>query len=538
MSASADQLSMKARRWTLAIASIATFMLMLDVTVVNIALPQLRTSLGATFTDLQWVLNAYTLTLAVFLLTGGSLADRLGRKRVFGSGLVIFILASLAAGAAQNMLMLNIARGIQGVGGAILFAVAPALIGHEFRGKDRGMAFGIFGSIVGLALAFGPLIGGVLTDVLSWRWIFLVNVPIGVLVLTASVLRLRESRDDKQSGIDWPGMLIFTTALTLLVIGFQYGESQDWTSPEILSSFIGGAVLLVVFVVIEHQRGDGAMLDLSLFQNTTFKGISAATLLSNATSLAAIFLVVSYLQNILGYSPLQAGIRLMPLTLILFIVAALTGNLMNNISPGKLVGVSISFIAVGMGLITLVNPDSSWTALLPSMVVMGIGMGIFNPPRAAVSIGVAEPAKAGMAAGVGETFQQIGVVIGIAAFGALFQHRVLEAFTSSSVGIQLGAQTEQFGRATAAGAGAELSRTLPPALAAQVAETARSTFVNGLADVMAICSLVCGLGALIAFSFIRRRDLHESALAPAQSPIDEGTSFPAPSEPGSYPRVP
>lgn len=501
------------RRWTLAIACVATFMLTLDLTVVNVALYPMRSSLGASFSDLQWVIDAYALTLAAFLLTAGSLADRLGRKRVFALGLVIFTLASLAAGAAQDIVAVQIARAMQGVGGAVMFAVAPALIGQEFRGKDRGKAFGIFGGITGLALAFGPLVGGALTDGLSWRWVFLANIPIGAFLLAASLVKLRESHEPRPHPIDWPGIITFGAALTLIVFGFLRGETEGWSSATIIFVFLSGIVLLVAFAFVQRAKGPAAMLDPALFRVTTFKGISAATFLSNATSLAALFLMVSYLQNVLNYSPLETGLRLLPLTLVLFVVAAITGAaLVNTVAPGVLIGTSIALIAAGMGLIALVDAGSAWTALLPAMVVMGVGMGIFNPPRATVSIGVAEPAKAGMAAGIGETFQQVGIAVGIAAFGALFQSRVVDGFVSSDVGAQLGEQAETIGRLTAAGGGNRATTEVPPALAERVSELSQSAFVSAFTEVAVVCAVVCAVGAVIAFAFIHRRDLHESAL--------------------------
>ncbi|HET7505108.1 MAG TPA: MFS transporter [Kofleriaceae bacterium] len=500
----------KTRWWTLAMATSATFMLILDVTVVNIALPQLHTSLGATFTDMQWVLDAYTVTLAAFLLTGGSLADRLGRKRLFNVGLVIFTLASLAAGSAQSILALKIARAVQGTGAAVLFAVAPALIGQEFRGKERGMAFGLFGGIIGLALALGPLVGGVLAGMLSWRWIFLVNVPIGVVVIAISVARLRESRSPVDHGIDWLGMVTFTAALALLVFGILRGEALGWASAPILELLGGSVVMLIVFVAIQQRRRERAMLDLTLFRISTFSAVCLATLISNATSLAAIFLEVTYLQNVLGYSPLAAGIRLLPLTLTLFVVAAMTGPAVNKVSPGVLLGASIGLIAAGMGLILLIEPGSSWTALLPSMIVMGVGMGLFNPPRAAVTIGVVEPARGGMASGMGETFQQVGVAVGIAAFGALFHHRVVDAFSSSPLAARLGERTAELAHAAATGAPA--TTALDPGVMQQVTELSRTVYVHGFTGVMGLCGIVCAVGAVIAFLFIRRSDLHESAV--------------------------
>ena len=505
------------RWWTLGIVSIATFMLMLDLTVVNVALPDLRTSLHAGFSDLQWVLDAYALTLAVALLTGGSLADRLGRKRVFMAGFAIFTLSSLAAGAAPGILELNLARGAQGLGAAVLFAVGPALLGQEFRGKDRAMAFGVFGGVAGLAIAFGPLIGGGLTDGLSWRWIFLVNVPIGVAAMVLGVLRLRESTEPGAHRVDWSGLLVFSAALTLLVLGFLRGEAEGWTSAPILGMFAGAVLLLVLFVLVERRAGADAMLDLSLFRIRTFNGISAATLLGNAAGMSAIFLQVSYVQNVLGYSPWQAGLRFLPMTLTLFVVAAVTGSLTVAVPPRVLVGTALSLMAVGLGLVALVDVHSSWTALLPSMIVTGAGMGMFNPPRASLSIAVVEPGRAGMAAGMGETFQQVGIAIGIAGFGAMFQHRVVAAFASSPAGSALGPKAEAFGQGVAAGSGDQLARTLPRGVAQPVAEAARTAFVHGLDQVLLCCGGVAAVAALIAFAMIRRGDLHESALAGAET---------------------
>ncbi|MFI9270674.1 MFS transporter [Kitasatospora sp. NPDC052896] len=504
------------RWWTLGIVSIATFMLMLDLTVVNVALPDLRTSLHADFSDLQWVLDAYALTLAAFLLTGGSLADRLGRKRVYIAGFVVFTAASLACGAAQGIGALNLARGVQGIGAAILFAVGPALIGQEFRGKDRGLAFGVFGGVSGLAIAFGPLIGGALTDGIGWRWIFLVNVPIGILAMVLGTLRIAESRDPAAHRVDWAGLLVFSAALTLLVLGFLRGEADGWTSAPIIAMFAASVLLLAAFVLVERRLGERAMLDLGLFRNVTFNGISVTTLLGNAAGMSAIFLQVSYMQNVLGYSPLATGLRFLPLTLTLFVAAAVTGGLTVRVPQRLLVGTAVALMAAGLFLVTLVHPDSSWTALLPSMALMGLGMGMFNPPRSSLAIGVAEPAKAGMAAGIGETFQQVGIAIGIAGFGALFQHRVTDSFVHSAAGAQLGAQARQAGTAVAAGAGEQLARTLPAALAGPVRVAARAAFVHGLTDVLVGCGAVAAVGALVGFLFIRTRDLHESALAGAE----------------------
>ncbi|MEC4017866.1 MFS transporter [Streptomyces sp. H27-D2] len=509
----------RARGWTLAAVCIATFMLMLDLTVVNVALPDMRETFSASFSDLQWVLDAYALGLAVFLLTAGSLADRLGRKRVFNAGFVIFVLASLACGLAPNAASLSVARGLQGLGGAVLFAIGPALIGHEYRGKERGKAFGVFGGVAGLAIAFGPLIGGALTDSLSWRWIFLVNVPVGIAALVMGMLRMRESRDPQARGVDWWGLVLFSGALALLVLGFLRGEAQGWGSTSIISMFTASLLLLVLFYAVERHLGDGAMLQLSLFRNVTFNGLSVVTLLCAAATMSAIFLQISYVQNVLGFSAWETGVRFLPLTLTLFVAAAIAGGLTTKMPQRVLVGFALTFIAVGLALVTLVDADSAWTALLPSMFGIGLGMGLFNPPRASLSIAVVEPSKAGMASGIGETFQQVGVAVGIAAFGALFQARVTDLFTASDAAGRLGPKAEEFGEAVAAGGGSEAvsGSGVPSGLAAQLDQAARTAFTDGLNEVMLVCAAVAALGAVIAFAFIRTRDLHESALAGAES---------------------
>ncbi|WP_232788920.1 MFS transporter [Streptomyces odonnellii] len=508
------------RGWTLAVVCVATFMLLLDLTVVNVALPDIRDAFDASFTSLQWVLDAYALGLAAVLLTAGSLADRLGRKRIFNAGFVGFVLASLACGLANDAVMLSVFRGVQGLGGAVLFAVGPALIGQEFQGKDRGKAFGIFGGVVGLSIAFGPLIGGALTDGLSWRWIFLVNVPVGLVALAVSGLRMRESRAESAVAVDWWGMVLFTGALTLLVLALLRGEAEGWVSAPIVGMFVSSAVLLVVFTLVERRLGERAMFQTVLFRNVTFNGVSVVTLVCAAATMSAIFLLVSYVQNALAFSPWQTGLRFLPLTGTLFVAAAVAGSLTTRVPQRLLMGTSLALIALGLSLVALIGPDSAWTALLPSMFGIGLGMGLFNPPRASLSIAVAEPAKAGMASGINETFQQVGVAIGIAGFGAAFQSRVSDLFATSNAGRQLGSSAYEFGEAVAAGGGAEAIGRAPSAMAPALQAAAQTAFVDGLIDVMFVCAAVAVVGSLVGFLFIRTRDLHESAQGEAVNTPD------------------
>ncbi len=484
------------RWWTLALVTIGTFMLTLDLTVVNVALGDVRTSLGADFSGLQWVLDAYALTLAVFLLTSGSLADRYGCRRVFLAGLVLFTAASVACGVSTDIVMLTVSRGVQGVGAAVLYAVGPALIGLEFVGRARGSAFGIFGAGSGLAIALGPLIGGALTSGAGWRWIFLVNVPVGVVAVVLGWLRMPAITGHGTRRVDWAGLVSFSAGLALLVFGLLRGGQDGWSSPVILGGLVTSAVLLVAFVLIERARGEAAMLDLGFFRIATFRAISVAAILVAASGMAAIFLLVSYVQNALGYSPWASGVRFLPMTVALFVAAIVAGKLTVRVPHRVLVALAAACIGLGLLLVKpLVTASSDWTALLPTMVLLGVGLGLFNPPRAALSIGVVDPAKAGAASGTNITFQQVGLAVGIAGLGALFQNRVAERFTDPQVG-----------NAVAAGA-------VGPA-----SGPGRIAFVASLGEVLVVGAVLALAAAVVAVLWIRARDLHTSAVPAGRNP--------------------
>lgn len=494
-----------ARWWTLAVVSTAVFMVMLDLTVVNVALPEIRGTLGADFSGMQWVIDAYALTLAAFLLTAGSLADTWGRKRIFAIGFAVFTLASLACGLADDVLALNLSRAAQGVGAAVLYAVGPALIGHEFRGRARGMAFGVFGGASGVAIALGPVIGGALTSGPGWRWIFLINIPVGLLALAMVALRVRESRNPKAHGTDVVGLVVFSGALALLVFGLLRGNTEGWTSPTILSLLGASVVLLVVFVQVERARGPHAMFDLSLFRNRTFVGIALAALFANAAAIPAVFFEISAVQNLLHFSPWDTGVRFLPLTLTLFVFSAAAGAVTGRISPRLLVFVASVCIGAGLALSVLADEHTPWTVLIPGMVVGGIGLGMFQPLRAAISIGVVEPERSGMASGINETFQQVGVAIGIAALGAFFENRVVAAFTAAPG--STGLDAEAAGRQVAAGEIDAVGAAGPEVFAA-----AQQSFVSGFHQVMLVCGAIAAVAGVIALLTIRTRDFHTSAL--------------------------
>src|SRR3954462_6900988 len=336
--------------WTLLAVSVATFMLLLDITVVNTALPSIQKDLGASFTDLQWVIDAYALSLAALVLSAGSLADRLGRRRVFAAGLAIFTVASGLAALAPDPTFLNVSRAIQGVGGAVMFAVSLALVAQEFApGRERGTAMGAYGATIGVAVAVGPLVGGALTDGLGWRSIFYLNAPIGLAALVLTYLKLRESRDPNATRVDWPGVATFSAALFVLVLGLLRGNVEGWGSTLIVSLFAGAAVLMAAFIAIE-RRVKEPMLPLGLFKRPAFPGVQIAAFAVSGSMFALFLYLTLYLQNYLGLSPLEAGVRYLPITLLSFVVAPFAGMALAKIQARYLLGAGLGLVGVGLTL--------------------------------------------------------------------------------------------------------------------------------------------------------------------------------------------
>ena len=429
--------SLDRKWWTLIAVCTAIFMLLLDITVVNVALPDIQRSLHSTFSDLQWVVDAYSLTLAAFLLTAGVVGDIYGRREVFASGLALFSVASLVCGLSTDSLMLNLSRAVQGVGGAIMFATSLALIAQAFQGKDRGTAFGIFGAITGGAVAVGPLVGGAITSGIGWRWIFFVNVPIGVLAVIVTLTRIAESKDPSKRRIDWIGFISFSASLFLLVFALVRGNDEGWSSPTIVSLLAGSAVLMAVFFVNESRSKD-PMLDLSLFRRPAFVGVSLVAFTMSASIFAMFLYLTLYIQDDLGYGPLAAGVRFLPLTLLAFLVAPFAGRLTVRIHSRYLLGTGMLLIAAGLLLMAFTHPDSTWTVLLPGFIVGGAGIGMVNPVLASGAISVVQPQRSGMASGSNNTFRQVGIATGIAVLGAIFQSQIVSHTSAALNGSAIG----------------------------------------------------------------------------------------------------
>jgi EmrB/QacA subfamily drug resistance transporter len=505
--------------WTLIAVCTSTFMLLLDITVVNVALPSIQLSLHASFTDLQWVVDAYALTLAALLLTCGAVADIVGRRLVFVLGLVVFTASSLLSGLASTPLWLDLARGAQGVGGAAMFATGLALLGDAFRGRERGIAFGVWGSITGLAAAVGPLVGGGLVTGISWRWIFLINVPIGILVIAGALLRVNESRQSGRRRIDVVGAATFSGALATLVYALIKGEASGWTSAPILGCLVGSAVLLVAFVLVERALGERALFDLSLFRNSTFAGGLIAAF-AFAAGLFAMFLYLTlYIQDVLGYSALGTGLRLLVFSGGVFVTSGIAGRLTSRVQIRLLIAFGLTLIGIGLLLMRDLGPGSSWTALIPGFIVAGAGAGFVNPPLASTAIGVVEPARAGMASGINATFRQVGIATGIAGLGAIFTHVLsthIIAALRTTHGISL-AQAQHLAASTAQGAGVRSGLlSLAPGVRATAAAAVRASFVSGLDSLFligAIISLAAAAGSMV---LIRQRDFSAAA---AHAPV-------------------
>jgi EmrB/QacA subfamily drug resistance transporter len=493
------------RRWTLVAVCVTTFMLLLDITIVVVALPSIQHRFAASLTGIQWVVDAYALSLAALILTAGALADRYGRRVVFMTGVVLFTISSLLCGLAWSIAALDIARALQGIGGAALFATALALIGHEYRGAERFGALALWGATVGAAVASGPLVGGLLTDAFGWRWIFFVNIPVGAFAFVVAWRRIAESRDEAARRTDVAGLVTFSAALFLVVFGIIRGNAHGWTSALILGSLIGGAAVLVLFVVIE-RRQDRPMLDVTLFGQRAFVGVSLATFCIAAGMFAMFPYLSIYLQDILGYTPLAAGLRFLPLTAFVFFVPLAMRRLAARVSLRITIAVGLALVAGGLALMYGLSASSHWTALLAGFIVGGVGIGLANPALAAGALRVVDPSRTGMASGINNTFRLAGVAMGVAALGAVLENRV-----ASSLSAVVGGRSHQLGEAvTSAGLHAVSGQ---PALV----HPARVAFVSGLNDLLLIGCATLVVGAIAAAALLREP-------APAPAPAAEPAS--------------
>ena len=407
------------RTVTIVVACLATAMLMLDISVINTALSSIAHGLDTGLSGLQWVVDAYTLPLAATVLTAGAIADRFGRRRLFLLGVAIFTASSALCGAAGGIEVLVGARAIQGLGASMMFATALALISQVTPNpKDRVNALAAYGAAIGASFALGPFIGGSLTELFGWRAIFLVNVPIGAAVLWITYRSVAEGRDPTPRRVDVFGQITLVAGLFLLVLALLRVNDDGWGSTGIVASLVGAAVLLIAFVVVEG-RSKEPMLPLRLLGQRRFAGPQVAVF-AIACSFFAVFLYLTlYLQTVLGLSPIQTGLVYLPGTFLVFVVSGMTAQFGARYSPAKIASLGLILVGAGLAGMLLIDVDSSWTVLLPGLLVTSLGTGLFNPTGSALALNALPDEQSGLAAGANDTFRQTGVAVGIAALGTL-----------------------------------------------------------------------------------------------------------------------
>ena len=405
--------------WTLVAVAVGLFMIMLDNTVVNVALPSIQQDLGIGISELEWVVNAYALTFGVLLLTGGKLADLLGRRAIFIAGLVVFTGASLWCGLAGGPGSLIAARTVQGVGAALMNPATLSIITATFPPKERGQAIGIWAGVSALALAIGPLLGGLIVDNINWHWIFYVNVPVGVVGIVVSYFFIKESRDTShEQSIDLPGLVTSGASLLALSYALIEGNNHGWTSPEILGLFAGAAVLLAAFILLE-MRQRLPMLDLSLFKIGSFVGANLVAMLVSLGMFGVFFYISLYVQNILGYSPTKAGAIFLPMTILIILVAPIAGKLSDRIGSRWLMGAGMGILGVSLLLYQRIGLHTGFWSLLPQLLLGGLGMALTMSPMTSAAMGSVPIDKAGVGSGVLNSFRQVGGSLGIAVLGTV-----------------------------------------------------------------------------------------------------------------------
>jgi EmrB/QacA subfamily drug resistance transporter len=405
--------------WTLAAVAFGLFMIMLDNTVVNVALPSIQKDLDVKLSELEWIVTAYALTFAALLITGGKLGDLLGRRRLFVVGIAIFTFSSLACGLAPTAEFLIGARAVQGVGAALMNPASLSIITATFPPRERGQAIGIWAGVSAMALAIGPLVGGLIVDNINWNWIFFINVPVGVAGIIVSQLVIKESRDTShEQSIDLPGLITSTAGLFALTYALIEGNRHGWTSPEIVGLFAAAAALLVGFVVLEHYQRL-PMLDLSLFRNSSFLGANLVAMLVSLGMFGVFFFVSLYIQNILGWSPTKAGASFLPMTILIILVAPVAGKLSDRVGSRWLMGVGMTLVSISLLLYQRVGLHSTFWTLLPAMLLGGVGMAMTMSPMTAAAMSSVPVDKAGVGSGVLNSFRQLGGSLGIALMGAI-----------------------------------------------------------------------------------------------------------------------
>ncbi|MGH2925631.1 MAG: MFS transporter [Solirubrobacterales bacterium] len=510
--------------WTLGAMCFALFMMMLDNTVVNVALPSIERDLGASLSSLEWTVNGYTLAFAVLLATGGRLGDIFGRRLMFLVGVTLFSIASATAGLAPDTTALVVSRVIQGIGGALMMPATLSIVTNAFPPRQRGMAIGTWAGVSALALAIGPVLGGFLTEDVSWRAIFFINLPVGAGAVIATLFAVRESRDTTVGReVDYAGVATLTGGLTALVLALIEGNSWGWGSSSIIALFAGSAVLLAAFVAVE-LRVKAPMVEFRLFASRNFVGSNVVALIVTFAMMAQFFFLALYMQNMLGYSPLEAGVRFLPATLMIVAIAPLAGRLTDRIGARLPIAVGLTLVAVALGWLTTIDASTTYGNLLPSFILMGGGMALVMSPMSTAAMNAVADAKAGIASGILSMNRMIGGTLGVAVIGAVFQGAARSKLDALLAGSGLsGAQRSQIaeglgGGQTGAPAGLDHSQ------AAQVSTAAHDAFISAFASSMKVATGVVAAGVVVALAVLRSKTTDQPGVeAPSKARLEPTT---------------
>jgi EmrB/QacA subfamily drug resistance transporter len=485
--------------WTLGAMCFALFMIMLDNTVVNVALPSIQRDLGASLSALEWTVNAYTLTFAVLLVTGGRLGDLYGRRRMFIFGVILFAVSSASIGLSPSDAWLVAGRAVQGVGAAFMMPGTLSIITNTFEPHERGKAIGTWAGVSGLALAVGPVVGGALTEYVSWRAIFFLNLPVAVGAVFVTLFAARESRDETvERAIDIPGIATISAGLTALILALIEGNSWGWDSGRILALFAVAAVGLIAFVIVE-LRGRNPMIEFEFFRSRTFIGANSVAFIVTFAMLAQFFFIALYMQNVLGYGALETGIRFLPSTLLIIVTAPIAGRLSDRIGPRPLIVTGLSLVAIAMFIQTHISVHTGYGLILPSFMVMGVGIALVMSPMSTAAMNSVSPHKAGVASGVLSMFRMVGGSFGVAVIGALFQSIARGRIDDKLAVLHLsGAEREKLTESVTSGGALHAPN-------AQIADAARDAFVHALSSAITVSMFVALLGAGLAFALIEAK---------------------------------
>ena len=500
--------------WTLAAMCFALFMIMLDNTVVNVALPSIQKDLGATLSALEWTVNAYTLTFAVLLVTGGRMGDIFGRRRMFLFGVVVFALSSAAIGFAPDQNWLVAGRALQGTGAAFMMPGTLSIISNAFPPHERGRAIGTWAGVSGMALAIGPVLGGALTEHVSWRAIFFLNLPVAVGAVAVTLFATHESRDETvEHSVDIPGIAALSVGLSALVLALVEGNSWGWGSAGVIGLVALAVVGIGAFALIE-LRTRVPMVDFAFFRSRTFLGANVVAFVVSFAMLAVFFFIALYMQNILGYSPLEAGVRFLPSTLLVIVTAPIAGRLTDRIGPRPLITAGLVLVAIALFIQTHITVDSGYGLLLVAFAIMGVGIGLTMSPMSTAAMNSVDPAKAGVASGILSMTRMVGGTFGVAAIGALFQtlsrHRLDDTLASVPL---TGAQRETIAESLGSGGTPAIGGNVDPEVARRVTEASHDAFIHSLASAMTLSMVVTAVGAVLGWMLIEKR-LRTTSAAP------------------------